>query len=371
VYELIAENFGEFFEVPFRAYPADSPYVSAMKSDLERFLDRKRNPLFNGHGSFTYYTVRRNGSPIGRIVAHVHHDSNRRHNLQRSYFGFFDCADDPEAARLLLSAAEEWGRAQACTEIAGNFNLTAMQQMGVVTDGFSGVPYTDMQFNPPHIPALLASNGYERFFPTSTFEIDLRALDPAVMLGDREKAFLESPALRWEPLARRTFTSQLPAMLRILNEGFAQNPMFVPLSAEEFVFQAKEMMWIVDDRIATLAHHGDEPAGVIVCIPDLNTFMRRTRSRLSLATPFHYLRHLGTRQRAVLIFAGVRPQYQSQGLSGAMMYRSLTAMKAAGYTSLGITWVSDENPRSLKQVKKMGGRVLHRLHLFRKSLVAR
>ena len=114
--------------------------------------------------------------------------------------------------------------------------------------------------------------------------------------------------------------------LRILNEGFAENPMFVPLTRDEFMFQAQEMMWIVDDRIAMLAYEHGEPAGIIICIPDLNQFIRATGSRLKPSTPLHYVRHIRNRRRALLVFAGVRPEFQRRGLSGALISRPIAAI---------------------------------------------
>ena len=52
-------------------------------------------------------------------------------------------------------------------------NLTAMQQMGVQTDGFDKQAYTDMVVNPPHIPELLKAHGYAAYFPMTTFDLDL------------------------------------------------------------------------------------------------------------------------------------------------------------------------------------------------------
>jgi len=366
--ELREQDFASFFRVPFNVYGAASPYVSPMKSDLRRFLGTRKNPLFTGHGRGTFFTAHRAGQAVGRIVAHVHDDSNRLHNLRRAYFGYFDCADDADAAAALLDAAQTWARREGLAELAGNFNLTAMQQMGVMTEGFGGAPYTDMQFNPPHIPRLLDANGFERFFPMRTFEVDLARLDPEVLRGPRERALENSSRIEWVPLRRRTFARQMKDAMRILNEGFADNPMFVPLTRDEFMFQAQEMMWIVDDRIAMLAYEDGEPAGIIICIPDLNQFVRDTRSRIGLFTPVHYLRHVRNRRRALLVFAGVRPAFRQRGLSGALLSRCVAAMKRAGYESLGITWVSDENTPSLRQVEKMGGRPLHRLHLYRKEL---
>jgi len=367
MYELVERNLDEFFEVPFRVYPATSPYVSPMKSDLERFLS-DRNPLFRAPDSFTFYTVRRDGEPVGRVAAHVHHESNKRYGTKRSYFGYFDVADDPEAARTLLGAAEHWGRSRGYTEIAGNFNLTAMQQCGVMTDGFDGIPYIDMQYNPPHIPALLEQCGFERFFPMSTFEFDIRAVDVESMIGERERACLASPDLRWVPLTMGNFKSQLPALTSILNDGFDLNPMFVPLSLEEFAFQAQEMMWVVDNRIACMVYEHDQPAGAFIWIPDVNPLVRATRSRYSLTTPWHFIRHRFNRTRALVVFTGVRPAFQKRGLSSALLYRTIKAMQEAGYRTGGTTWIADENAASLRLVQKVNGRRLHRLHLFRKSL---
>src|SRR2546427_1984 len=129
----IVGDFDAFFAAPFHCYGRDGRYVSPMQSDLRRFLSAPRNPLFREHGAGTFFTVRQGGRAVGRVVAHVHRASNRLYGLKRSYFGFFDCADDPEVAGRLLGAAEDWGRRQGCDEIAGNFHLTAVQQAGVLT----------------------------------------------------------------------------------------------------------------------------------------------------------------------------------------------------------------------------------------------
>src|SRR5690606_7525197 len=134
----------------------------------------------------------RDAKVVGRICAHVHAASNRTHGLQRGYFGYFDCIDDDQTARSLLGAAEDWVRARGLTEIAGNFNLTAMQQIGVMTDGFAHPPYTDQVWSPPHIAGLLAENGYAAEFGMTTFEVDLRHADPPA-IGPKQQAILNNP----------------------------------------------------------------------------------------------------------------------------------------------------------------------------------
>ena len=357
------------FEVPFAAYGEASLYVSPMWSDLDRILDPARNPLVTeGHGRFALFTAHCDGRPLGRIVAAIHDAANARHGTRRGQFGYFDCPDDAEIAGTLLARAEGWVRERRMGEICGNFNLTAMQQMGVVTDGFDRAPYTDMVWNPPHIPALLAAAGYTPFFPARTFEVDLTALDPAHGMDAKRHAIFDDPSFRWIDIGRRGFAQKLMAARQVLNDGFDKNPMFVPTSRAEFMFQAGEMLWIIDRRIAALVEHDGKPAGTIVCIPDLNPFIRATRARLSVATPWHFLRHRLGRKRAVMIFYSVVRALHGHGLNGAMLFRVLTALKAAGYERLGGTWIADVNTASLRQVERFGGQWLHRIHLFRKSL---
>ncbi len=366
--ELRDDDFEAFFQVPFLVYPRSSPYVSPMKADVERFLRVDANPLWKHEGARRVLTAHRGGAPVGRIVAHVHHASNRRHGWRRGYFGFLDCADDTEVAALLLGEAESFARSHGCDELMGNFNLTAMQQVGVVTGGFDAAPYTDQHFNPPHVPRLLEACGYAPEFPMSTWEVDLRGFDPDTLLGDAARERLADPSLRWETLRARDFGRVLGDIRVVLNDGFDRNPMFVPLTPQEMEFQAKDMATILDPRIAALVHDGEGPAGTVVCIPDLNPLLRAMKSRYGLLAPWHFLRFRLARRRAVIILYSVASRMQGRGLNAAMLFRVTTALRAAGYTHLGITWIADVNQASLRQVQKMGARRLHRVHLFRRAL---
>lgn len=361
--ELRQGDIAAFFDAPFNAYDPADGYVSPLRSDIVRMLDPAKNPLWTSGNPFAFWSAHRNGRPIGRIVAHVHGQSNARHGTARAQFGFFDCADDAEAARVLLDAATGFARAQGQRELVGNFNLTAMQQAGVMTGGFGAHGYTDMVVNPPHVPRLLEANGFERFFPMRTFELDLgatsvftaRTLDPGAEFS-------------FAPIARRTFAARMEDARLVLNDGFADNPMFVPLTADEFRFQAGEMMSILDPRLSSVLMHEGRPVGTIICIPDLNGFLAATRSRIGLTTAIHYLRYRLRRRRAVIIFYSIASDMHGQGLMGAMLERTISALRNAGYDRLGITWIADGNVASLRQMQRLGAQPLHWLHLFRKAI---
>lgn len=350
-----------FFDTPFVIYDRSVGYVSPMRGDIRRMLDADRNPLLVDGNPFAFWTAHRGGHPVGRIVAVRHGQSNALHGTRGMQFGFFDVADDPEAAAALLGAAEGFARTHDCDEIAGNFNLTAMQQAGVMTEGFGVRAFTDMIVNPPHVPRLLEANGYARFFPMTTFTLDIAAAQDAHL-----RAVPDGYA--FQPITRSAFPLRMEQARTVLNDGFADNPMFVPLTIDEFEFQAGEMSAILDPRLSSILTHEGRPVGVVVCIPDLNGFLSATHSRIGLATPFHFLRHRLMRRRAVIIFYSVVQDQHGRGLMGGMLKHLIGTLRDARYRELGITWIADVNAASLRQMERIGAKPAHRLHLFRKAL---
>lgn len=360
--DIRSNDFEAFFATPFNIYPQDGSYVSPMKGDLKRMLDVQHNPLFSSEDDFTYLTAIRDGRSVGRIIVHRHDASNKLHGTNRASFGFFDCENNSATASALLGAAEQWASTRGFSEIAGNFNLTAMQQCGVQTGGFERAGYTDMVQNPQNIPALLKENGFIPFFPMTTFELDIDASRPTgkTLPNDGSYAFAE--------VRKKNFKQRMEEARVVLNDGFAENPMFVPLTQSEFIFQAGEMTAILDPRLSSVVQIDGAPAGVIICIPDLNGFLKSTKSRIGLLTPFHFLRYRLKRKRAVIIFYSVARDHHGQGIMGAMLDRTINALRSAGYDKLGVTWIADVNPASLRQMEKLGAKPLHNLHLFKKAL---
>ncbi len=366
--ELRRGEFRAFFEAPERAYGRDSLFVSVFDQDLKRFLSTRENPLFTQGDELACFTAHRDGRVVGRIAAHVHAASNRRHSWNRSSFGFFDCADDPEAASLLLGAAENWGRERGHDEIWGSFNLTAMGPAGVVTDGFEHPPYSDQVWNPPHIPRLLDQAGYTREFPMAQFEIVLRDVDLDSFVTPAFHDLRAEASLIWSHVEVRNLPRLLPEICDAFNESFENNPMFVPLTHEEFQFQAKDLMWVLDPRISTIVRHQGEIVALLLCIPDLNPLLRACHSRMGPLSLPRMLIYRGRCRRAVGIIQAVRPRFRGRGLAAVMLHNVMTAMRRARYEHFGITWIADQNIPSLRNVMRGGARPLHRLTLFRKAL---
>lgn len=366
--ELREGDFAALFRAPFECYGEDAYLSAPFKGDLKRSLDVRANPLFRDFARRTWFTAHRDGRIVGRILASIHDASTRLHGLQRGHFGLFDCIDDIGVASALLGAAGSWVVERGCTELAGSFNLTITQMIGVVTEGFDAKPYTYQDYSPPHIARLLDVLGFERFYPMRTFEIGVQTAAPDALLGPRQRALAADRDWRFLPVTRRNLANQLRIACGVLNDSFADNPMFVPLTEAEFLFPCAGMTWVIDETLSCIAYHRDEPVGVLLCVPDLQPLLHASGYRMTWKTPWLLWRSRQRRERAAVIFYAVRRDHHGMGVNGFMLHRLIEAMRIGGYRTLGVSWIGDGNAASLRQMEKAGARPLHRLHLFRKAL---
>jgi GNAT superfamily N-acetyltransferase/uncharacterized protein YbaA (DUF1428 family) len=361
------QKIDDFFSVPFNVYQG-TEYISPFKADIKRFLS-KDNPLFKHFGELTYYVAyNAQGVPVGRVTAHIHHKSNELHKWKRGFFGYFDCENNLETAKALLSKVEEYHRSRGMNEVMGNFNLTAMQQMGVMTGGFEKTPFIDQLYTPSFIHELLEKCGYSKTFPVQTYSFDLVNNSFEWAQDERLSTLYKNPDYRWATLEKNKLKEQLQFACNLLNDGFKNNPMFVPLTFEEFWFQAKDMSMIIDEEITSFVYYKGQPAGVVLVIPDLNPVLKEVGSKLTLSLPFKLWKMKKNPYRCLLIYASVKPEFHAHGLGMAMVGNALQKMKAKGYKEMGVTWISEENKAPLAMVKKAGAKPYHQAHLYKKDL---
>jgi hypothetical protein len=365
--EIKEKDFRTFFRVPFEIRGKRSLFASTFRPDLKKMLSTK-NPIFESENDFTYFTIIKNGIPIGRITAHIHQDFNLRFNKKKCYFGFFECTNDQNIANKLFALAEKFARKNQCEVLAGNFNLTAMQEMGIMTNGFENEPYLLQSYGMDYYPRLMKNAGFTPTFPVSTFEIDLEKIDPNEILSKNQRALLNNPEFEFTRITKNEYPKLRDDILRIFNEGFNLNPLFVPISKEEFDFQAKDLVYFMDSHISFIAKHNGMPIGLSIHIPDINPVLRASAGKIGINAVLQLIKSKIKRDRALCVFASVLPEYQNKGVLGAIGNLALSAMKKRGYRKFGITWISESNKGSMSKMRATNAKKLHDLSIFEKQL---
>ncbi len=113
----------------WRLYQDDPNWVPPLRMNQEELAGFHHHPFYERNLGRAFL-VRRNNQVVGRIVAIVNYGHNERFKEKRGFFGFFDCEDDQEAARLLFAAASDFLRTYGMTDVRGPCNPSLNYELG-------------------------------------------------------------------------------------------------------------------------------------------------------------------------------------------------------------------------------------------------
>ena len=364
-------DLAEFVELPYRLFASESDWVPPLRSDVRRMLDPAENPFWN-HARRTLLLARRDGSVVGRVAAIADDEHNRVHGDRTAFFGFFECENDPEAARALLAAAEAAVRRllPGCDRLRGPVNPSMNDEVGFLLAGESepGPPVLMMTWNPAYYLDLVASAGFAK-------EKDLVAL--LAPIDDRSFARLgritdavrrRNPGLTFRTIRMDRFPEELAKVKEVYNAAWERNWGFVPMTSEELDAMAKKLKDLLYPPIVWFVEAGEKPVAFMLGMPDFYQVLIRMGGRL---LPFGWLKFLLGRKkidRVRLMAFGVLPEYRRKGLDAVCYFEGYKAAMAAGFRTVEFSWILEDNLDLLKPIEVFEGRLYRRYRLVARTV---
>ena len=224
-------------------------------------LDPAKNPFWK-HARRTLFLARRGDRVVGRIAAIADDEHNRVHADRTAFFGFFECENDPEAARALFAAAETAASKllPGCDRLRGPVNPSMNDEVGflLAAESEPGPPVLMMTYNPAYYLDLAAAAGFAK-------EKDLVALLAPV--DDRSFARLgritdavrrRNPELTFRTIRMDEFPKELAKVKVVYNGAWEKNWGFVPMTSEELDAMAKKLKDLIYPPIVWFVEAGDE-----------------------------------------------------------------------------------------------------------------
>ena len=87
----------DFIDLPWRIYAEYPNWVPPLKAEVRRMLDPGGHPFWE-FSERILFLARRGSKTVGRIAGIIDSHYNQFHNEKMGIWGFFECADDQEAA---------------------------------------------------------------------------------------------------------------------------------------------------------------------------------------------------------------------------------------------------------------------------------
>ncbi len=356
-----------FIRFPFSLYQKDPNWVPPLNRSQHALL-MDRNPFFE-HADMQLFLAVRDGRDVGRIAAIENRLHNDVHEDRVGFVGFFECEQDPEAARGLFSKAASWLRARGLDVMRGPVNLSTNHTVGLLVGGEPGAPMIDMMYNPPYYEELFKAEGFEKVMDAVAHVMDVRT--PATM--ERLKRLCErveaKQGVTTRALNMRRFSQEVNLLLELYNSAWEQNWGFVPLTEREFRHIAEDFRTVVDPGLVRFVCVDGQVVGCLVAVLNIHELLPALQGRL---WPWGWLRILTGREKIKsirLMLLGVKSGFRLRGLEAVLYYQALQYAQAKGYTLCENSWLLENNLPVIQASEFMGGREYRRYRIFDKSLV--
>lgn len=335
-------------------------------------LDTKANPFYR-NAQRALFIARRNGKPIGRIAAIENRAHNAFHEDRVGFFGFFECVDDAEVARVLVDTAAAWLRQRGMSAMRGPMNPSTNHDCGVLIDGFDEHPIFLTPWNPPYYDELLRSVGLTGIKDLLGYWLPYG--EAGYELPPRLDAMVRRAAAKanlvFRDLEPRHFWDEVERCWEIYNSAWERNWGFVPMSREEFLHMARSLKPLLVPQFAFLAEVDGTPAGFMLCAPDFNAAFKRIPSGRLLPFGFVKILRAKTRVRTGRILAlGIKEQFRTGSLLPVFMHEATRRAIAYGSPGAEASWILEENQAMRQPLEAFGGRVYRRWRVYETATFA-
>lgn len=357
-----------FIEVNVNLYKNDPNYIRPLDKDIGEVFNPNTNKAFQNGKIIRWVLQDEKGGFIGRIAAFVSDKYKNKGDKQPTgCFGFFDCINDQDAANLLFDTAKNWLIGQGMEAMDGPINFGERDKWwGLVVEGFQP-PLYGMNYNFPYYKELFGRYGFGVFYYQNCHSRKVYGkLDDRFYTG--HKRLEERGGFECRMITKEKLEDYARDFVKVYNAAWAIHEGNKEMSEELAIKLFRAMKPIMDPRIAWLTYYKNEPIGMYISIPDLNTVFRRFNGKFGWweKLRFLYYQKTGGLNKMVGIIFGVVPRFQALGVDYFMIVEAAKVIQyKTEYQETELQWQGDFNPKINNISKHLGFSQSRRLATFR------
>ena len=351
----------EFLDFPSTLYKEDKNWIRPLDEDIEKIFNPKKNKLFKRGNAIRWVLKDSNNNVLGRIAAFFDKKTADKNDQPTGGCGFFDCINDKNASEILFNASKGWLANQGMEAMDGPINFGSREHFwGCLSDGFFE-PIYNMPYNHKYYNELFESYGFQNYFNQFTFHVPFAEGNLDTIIYEKAARMRKNPEISFG-LHNKNNTSQTATnFMDIFNAAWAKFPGVKPITLTQATALFKSMKQIIDPKLILFAYHNNKPIAFFIMIPDLYQIIRKFNGNFNLINKLRLLFDLKIRKvctRVIGIIFGVIPEFQGKGVAeGMIVFYENEISKGARYTDLEMNWIGDFNPKMIKLVEQISGKI--------------
>jgi GNAT superfamily N-acetyltransferase len=373
-----------FLHLPWKIYvdangKRDPNWVPPFLDDQRSLLDPKKNPFHSHAKTALFSAFNEKGEIVGRISASADENFFKQWNEKTGHFGWFECVNDSEVAKVLFQEAENFLRKEGVTKVIGPSSFTSNDDYyGFLLKGYDQPAVMAMTYNPPYYLELAEKCGYTKgkdlyaWWLDATNPFPERIIKIAEHIKKKEKLVIRS-------LDKKKFFEEVMAFKDVYNRAWYANWGAVAMTDEELNYQAKKLKDIVVPEYIIFAEVDGKTVGACLCAPDINQVLKTIDGELfSFHDPFAILKFVfgmgwiggigKVINRARLMALGVVPEYRLKGIEAVLYYEIYKAGVSKGVVGGELSWTLEDNDMINKGIAATGATNYKQYRIYSKKL---
>lgn len=353
----------DFIKFPDELYRDCPQYVPALHSDQRHSLTKVSTLKYCRR---RMWLVRDGKKVVGRICAMINPRYNELYSKKCIRFGWFDCINDIEVARMLLSTAEAWGRQEGMTQIHGPLYYNTLGKQGMLLEGFENIPPFNCIYNYPYYNDLVTSLGFTKECDWVQYRIPAdhgvpeKAERVAKIVKERYNIHFGSID------EMKKDRSKVREFFKIYNDSFASAVYnFIPFTEDEIKEEAKSCIPFISDKASTiLLDERDNLVAFGISFPSISRALQKAKGHLFPFGWIHLLRAMNDYEYTDLMLNGATPEWQNKGIS-AVYYKEMSVRAK----KIGNHWAVTNPQIETNSAVNIWGSYEHELYMRRRCYI--
>jgi hypothetical protein len=285
--------------------------------------------------------------------------------------GFFECINDPLAAKLLFDTAENWLQQKGANAVDGPINFGDRDKWwGLLVDGFISPSY-GMNYNPPYYKLLFEANGYQDYFKQFTYYTPVHQPFNGLVVGKAKRVAQQDANYHFRHIKKSEIMAYAEPFRVMYNKAWGNHTGIAEMTPEHAQKIVKELKPIMDPRLIWFGYYKDEPVSFFIMLPDVNLAFKGLNGQFGWWEKLKFFYQLRTNKitRILGIVYGVVPEHQGKGVETAMVFAAGKLIKdptKTQYIDYEMNWIGDFNPKMIKVAEMVGGYVIKTHITYRK-----
>ncbi len=352
----------DFLRMPVGLYAKDKNWIRPLDNDIEKIFDPNKNRYFKRGDAIRWVLYDSANKLAGRIAAFYLNDEKSEKKQTTSGIGFFDCVNDQKAANIMFDASKEWLQKNGMEAMDGPINFGSRETFwGCLSEGFYEPNY-NMPYNFKYYNDLFENYGFKNYFNQLTFHMDLKPgmMDPVIY--EKGKKLREDPKYTFKNIEIKNIDKYADDFVTIFNETWSKFPGVNLIRKDQSIRMFDKLKMVLDPRIMIFGYYEERPIALFLMIPDLYQVTKHFNGKFHLINKLRLLYNLKIKKsntKVIGLIFGVVPEFQNKGVADGMIlfFEDEVAKPSFKYTDLEMNWIGDFNPKMIKLVNYIGGKV--------------